>query len=137
MLFRSSLLLCLSVGSLGLLACGDGPSRGQEEVKTPPPSPVSDAAVEAANVKFKTLCITCHGAGGKGDGVAAANLNPKPRDYTNAEWQDSVTDEYLASIIVGGGPSVGKSVLMPPNPDLKDKPDVVKALVQKVRGFRK
>jgi len=136
MLFRPSLLLCLAAGTLsvGLLACGDGPSRGQDEVKTPP---LSDAAVEAANVKFKTLCITCHGAGGKGDGVAAANLNPKPRDYTNGEWQDSVTDEYLATIIVGGGPSVGKSVLMPPNPDLKDKPDVVNALVQKVRAFRK
>ncbi len=136
MLFRSSLLLCLYVGSFGLLACGDGPSRGQERVKTPPPSPVSDAVTEAANVKFKTLCITCHGAGGKGDGVAAANLNPKPRDYTNAEWQDSVTDEYLASIIVGGGPSVGKSVLMPPSPDLKGKPSVVDALVQKIRSFK-
>jgi mono/diheme cytochrome c family protein len=132
MLSRPALLLCLAAGTLsvGLLACGDGPSRGQDEVKTPP---LSDAAVEAANVKFKTLCITCHGADGKG----VLHIIPKPRDYTNAEWQDSVTDEYLATIIVGGGPSVGKSVLMPPNPDLKDKPDVVNALVQKVRAFRK
>jgi mono/diheme cytochrome c family protein len=32
---------------------------------------------------FNTTCVSCHGADGKGDGVAGASLNPKPRNFTN------------------------------------------------------
>jgi hypothetical protein len=38
-------------------------------------------------------------------------------------------------VIIEGGAAVGKSPLMTPNADLKDKPDVVAALVKKVRSF--
>ncbi len=31
---------------------------------------------------FKMDCAPCHGVDGKGDGPAAASLNPKPRDYS-------------------------------------------------------
>lgn len=64
-------------------------------------------------------------------------MDPKPRDYTDAEWQASVTDEELKKVILGGGMAVGKSPLMPGNPDLKNKPELVDALVKKVRGFQK
>jgi mono/diheme cytochrome c family protein len=84
---------------------------------------------------FSSRCATCHGAGGRGDGAAAANLNPKPRDYSNASWQKSVTDEQLRAIIVNGGFAVGKSPLMPPNPDLEARTDVVEGLVGIVRSF--
>lgn len=84
---------------------------------------------------FEQRCATCHGATGHGDGAAAANLNPKPRDYSNAAWQKSVTDDQLRAIIVNGGFAVGKSPLMPPNPDLDGKPDVVEGLVGIVRSF--
>jgi mono/diheme cytochrome c family protein len=94
------------------------------------------SAAAAAEQVFTSLCATCHGAGGHGDGALAASLNPKPRDYSDATWQASVTDEHIAKVIVGGGLAVGKSPLMPPNPDLANKPDVVQALVAKVRGFR-
>lgn len=94
----------------------------------------ADDAAEAKSI-YDSRCVTCHGAGGKGDGAAAAALNPKPRDLTSAEWQNSVTDEHIEKIIVGGGPSVGKSPLMPPNPDLTDKPGVVQELRKIVRGF--
>lgn len=79
--------------------------------------------------------MVCHGQSGKGDGVGAAALNPKPRDYTNAEWQKSVTDEDIAKIIVQGGAAVGKSPNMPSNPDLASKPQVVQGLVKVVRSF--
>ena len=36
-----------------------------------------------------------------------------------------------------GGQSVGLSPMMAPNPDLKDKPEVVKGLVQLVREMGK
>jgi len=38
---------------------------------------------------FAAQCVTCHGAGGAGNGVAAAGLNPKPRNFTAAEgWKN-------------------------------------------------
>jgi hypothetical protein len=62
-------------------------------------------------------------------------MNPKPRSFGDAEWQKSVTDAQIEQAILGGGPAIGKSPLMPPNPDLSAKADVVKALRAMVRGF--
>ena len=86
-----------------------------------------DARAEAKEI-FKTRCATCHGATGTGDGAAAAALNPKPRNYHDGAWQKSVTDEQIEKTIVQGGAAVGKSPLMPPNPDLADKPKTVAGL---------
>ena len=93
------------------------------------------AATEEAEKIFNTRCVLCHGAGGKGDGQAAAALNPKPRNYTDKAWQATVGDEEIEKAILGGGTAVGKSNLMPPNPDLATKPDVIRALRAKVRSF--
>jgi mono/diheme cytochrome c family protein len=93
-----------------------------------------EIAAEAKTI-YDARCALCHGASGKGDGVAAAGLAPQPRDLTSAEWQTSVTDEYVETIIKFGGSAVGKSAVMPPNPDLQAKDDVVKGLRALVRGF--
>ncbi len=90
-------------------------------------APAADPEAEAAEI-FKTRCSTCHGLEGKGDGAAAAALNPKPRTFSDKEWQKTVTDEHIEKIIVAGGAAVGKSALMPPNPDLAEKKEVVAAL---------
>ncbi len=97
----------------------------------PPKSPA-----EEARARFDTLCVTCHGAKGDGQGVAAAGLTVKPRDFHDEKFQAGATDEDLAMAIVGGGTAVGKSPLMPPNPDLAAKPEVVGELVKIVRSFR-
>lgn len=104
--------------------------KGAPSLTTPAPSPPPTAE----NI-FATRCATCHGTDGKGDGPASAALNPKPRNYTDAEWQKSVTDEQIKKTIVGGGAAVGKSPLMVPNPDLANQPAVVDGLVHIVRGF--
>ncbi|HTL33420.1 MAG TPA: cytochrome c [Kofleriaceae bacterium] len=95
------------------------------------------APAEEARKKFDTLCQMCHGPDGMGNGPAAANLNPKPRNYTDPAWQASVTDDELRKTIVLGGQATGKSASMPGNPDLKDKPEVVDELVKIVRGFKR
>lgn len=116
----------------------------KEEPKAPPPAPAATPAPVTATPPaepltaesvFKTRCATCHGEGGHGDGPAAVALNPKPRNYTDPEWQKTVTDDQLKKTIVGGGAAVGKSPLMVPNPDLADKPEVVDGLVKIIRGF--
>ncbi len=63
---------------------------------------------------FDQMCGSCHGASGKGDGAAAAALNPKPRDLTDKKYVSGLNDDYLTKLIKGGGAAVGKSPLMPP-----------------------
>jgi cytochrome c553 len=61
---------------------------------------------------FKTMCASCHGEKGKGDGAAAAALNPKPANFTDPVRAASVTDEYVYKMIKDGGAANGKSPLM-------------------------
>jgi mono/diheme cytochrome c family protein len=108
---------------------------------TPAPAPAEPAATAApisddARNLFKTRCAICHGETGKGDGLGAASLNPKPRNYSDAAWQASVTDETLKKVIVEGGPAIGLSPLMVHNPDLASRPEMVDDLVRIIRSFK-
>ena len=62
---------------------------------------------------YKSYCATCHGDTGKGDGIAAAALDPKPRDLSNAEYVSGLTDEHIKKVVTEGGTSVGMSAAMP------------------------
>ena len=88
-----------------------------------------------AQTKWNSLCVTCHGKNGLGDGPAGKNLDPKPRSFASADWQKSVTDESIVAIIVKGSKGVGKSDGMPPNPELEGKKDDLDSLVRKVRSL--
>ena len=59
-------------------------------------------------------CAGCHGPTGKGDGPAAAAINPKPTDFTNKAYMAGLKDQYLFDLIQKGGAAVGKSPLIPP-----------------------
>jgi mono/diheme cytochrome c family protein len=92
--------------------------------------------VRAAEV-YAQRCALCHGPHGQGNGVAAQNLKPQPRNLQEAGWQDGSTDADIRAIILKGGAGVGKSMMMPANPDLAMAPATVEGLVHVVRGFRK
>ena len=62
---------------------------------------------------YVATCASCHGDTGKGDGVASAALDPKPRDLSSAEYVSTLSDEHLFKVINDGGAAVGKSALMP------------------------
>ena len=47
--------------------------------------------------------MSCHGAKGKGDGAAAAALNPKPADWTSKQVQDESDGEIFWKISTGRG----------------------------------
>jgi len=133
--FRSALL----AAPLMLVFCNE--NKAENKASAPSASapasaaPSAPAPASAAKDIARVRCAMCHGESGQGNGPSAATLNPKPRDWTNKEWQKSTSDADIRSVIVGGGGSVGKSLLMPPNPDLKDKPAVVDELVKIVRGY--
>jgi mono/diheme cytochrome c family protein len=52
---------------------------------------------------FKLNCVSCHGPGGRGDGAAAAQLNPKPADLTSPTTQVK-DDAVLLEVIKFGRP---------------------------------
>jgi mono/diheme cytochrome c family protein len=92
---------------------------------------------EKAQQMFMTVCATCHGADGSGNGPAAETLNPKPRNYTDPAWQAGVTDDEIRKTILLGGAGVGKSATMPGNPHLKEDAETLDGLVRIIRGFGK
>jgi cytochrome c553 len=132
--------LSLIVVTLALAAgCGKKSQAPQPEpaAEAPVAAVATASPVEEAHTTFKTLCAVCHGESGLGNGPGAAALNPKPRNYTDKAWQASVTDEQIKQTILMGGAAVGKSPVMPAQPQLKEKPEVVAALVEIIRTFGK
>jgi len=89
----------------------------------------------AAREIWTSRCTPCHGATGGGDGPGALILEVSPRVLSDSAWQANVSDERIAAVIVGGGPAVGLQRAMPANADLEDKPRVLQALVEHVRGL--
>lgn len=121
---RFSRVVCALAVVVALSACGgnSGPT-------------VAPADQAEADQIFATRCSTCHGAQGRGDGPGSAGLNPHPRNFTDHDWQGTVSDDHIAQIIQYGGPAVGRSPAMPANPDLQAKPGVVAGLVHHVRSL--
>jgi cytochrome c553 len=92
---------------------------------------------ERARAMFESICATCHGLSGQGNGQAASSLPVKPRNYTDAAWQASVTDDQIKQIIINGGQAMGKSPLMPANPELAKDPEKLDGLLKIIRAFGK
>lgn len=83
----------------------NSPLRAQTKEAKKQPS-----GIEEGKTKFKQLCVSCHGASGKGDGVAAAAFPTRPKDLT----QTKLTTAELKKVIQKGGAAAGLSPLMPP-----------------------
>jgi mono/diheme cytochrome c family protein len=45
------------------------------------------SAVSEGRKAYVQLCIVCHGEKGKGDGIAALSLDPKPGNFTSSKVQ--------------------------------------------------
>lgn len=114
------------------LACSKEPvpSGGQG------PSVSAAAITPAIRETFKSTCAPCHGESGRGDGPGSVALDPKPRNYTDKEWQNKVSDADIKKVILYGGAAVAKSPVMPSSPQL-DKPETLDGLVALIRGFGK
>ena len=88
---------------IGVLAAGAAVAGDKFELK-------GDAAKGEAT--YKTMCVSCHGEKGDGNGPAGAALTPKPTNFTDAANADRLTEEYTYKVVKEGGTAVGKSPLM-------------------------
>lgn len=132
--------LLVALATIAAIACSKTESQptgngGNDNGGSTGTTAVAKVDTKAAKEFFDSRCGVCHGTNGKGDGPGAAALNPKPRNYTDKQWQASVTDEQIKKTILYGGAAVGKSPNMPASPDLDSKPELVDGLVKIVRQF--
>jgi mono/diheme cytochrome c family protein len=107
----------------------------ERQERTPPGAPGGAPELKEARSVFASRCAICHGDRGEGDGPAAAGLKPQPANFRDPSWQAQVTDEHIEQVIALGGAAVGKSPVMPPNPDLARRPVVsqLRALIRTMR----
>lgn len=104
-------LLVLAVTSFALsVGCGgkaqdssSNPASSTENVAQPADTaaaPIDEVAL--GNKVYADRCALCHGPEGKGDGPAAAGLNPKPRNHTDGAYMSTRTDADLMQVITNG-----------------------------------
>lgn len=62
---------------------------------------------------YLDYCSVCHGESGDGLGFNAYTLETKPRNFSDAEYMNELSDARLSETISEGGRGVNKSVLMP------------------------
>ncbi len=118
-------ILKLGIGLLFFVSCRQSQNIRQEQ--TTPADTLISAQVESKKINLLDLsysqrkgkllydkyCAVCHGLEGKGDGFNAYNLDPKPKDFNDADYLESITDAWLVEVITQGGRGVKRSVLMP------------------------
>jgi cytochrome c oxidase cbb3-type subunit 3 len=89
-------------------------------------------AQESAADNYKTYCVQCHGIKGNGMGVNIRDMAVQPRDHTDAKAMSARSDDTLFKAIKEGGPSIEKSILMPPWGDTFSDEEI-RELVQHLR----
>jgi mono/diheme cytochrome c family protein len=62
---------------------------------------------------FTANCQMCHGPEGKGDGPAAAGLNPKPANFSDPARVKEFSEPRQVRVVTNGGASEKLSPLMP------------------------
>ena len=67
------------------------------------PLPADATTVAQGKKVAEVNCVSCHGAKGKGDGAAAAALNPKPADWTSKKVQAESDGEIFWKLSTGRG----------------------------------
>ncbi len=73
------------------------------------------APAEETEALFKFYCAQCHGLEGKGDGPNIGKDFPvSPRNFTNADEMNKLTDADIKNVVLDGGPAASKSPMMPP-----------------------
>ena len=71
------------------------------------PLTVNPSGLAAAQTMYIANCGPCHGDKGRGDGPAAAGLNPRPADHTSAAVQSETDGSLFWKLSEGRNPMPG------------------------------
>ena len=83
-------------------ATGSTATATPAESSTTPVPPAGEVSLALGEKVFKQRCVLCHGPDGHGNGTAAAALKPHPRNFHDAAYMKSRTDEQLLLTIHNG-----------------------------------
>lgn len=122
--------------SFFIFSCSSEKKEAKNPLLEKPSYDVEVTAENAAAGKsiYLVNCAPCHGNEGKGDGPAAATLNPKPRNHTDGSYMNKLENERIFKVIKQGGGAYGYPS-MPANPQLKD--EEIKHLIAFLRSIAK
>jgi mono/diheme cytochrome c family protein len=110
----ATLLALASLGNALIAGCGGGGKtdttgggNADTSMRSTSTSPSQTAGTTTAGGDlgaqiYAQRCVLCHGPEGKGDGAAAAGLNPKPRNHTDGSYMNAQTDQQLTEVIKNG-----------------------------------
>jgi mono/diheme cytochrome c family protein len=105
-------------------------AAGQQAPQSPGPKAAAAAGSKAPDMVLEETwaqqCAACHGPMGHGDGPTGPMVHA--RDLTLAEWQSSVTDEQIATVIMDGKGKMPSFASLPPK--------VIMGLVARIRASR-
>jgi mono/diheme cytochrome c family protein len=76
--------------------------KGADTLKNPYRNNIASTA--KGKILFEKTCVPCHGAKGKGDGVAGIALNPRPQDLTSELVQKQTDGAIFWKINTGKPP---------------------------------
>lgn len=125
---KSKTILAVLATSVVFVACG-GSEKSASPGGAPAPAPATQATVAAAPAAsidlskgkeiYASTCAACHGASGKGDGPGAANLNPRPRDFSDKDYMARLNDTDIRNTVKYGGAIKGMPQ-MPSHPQFSE-----------------
>jgi mono/diheme cytochrome c family protein len=108
-----AILVCLfwlpAIGAEG--AGGDGQVVALDSNNCAPEGDIRGDA-EAGSALHVEHCAECHGFDGKAE-VIVMHMDEPPRDQTDAEYMNTLSDLFLYLAICKGGEAVGRSLVMP------------------------
>lgn len=77
-------------------------------------STASAANLAEAKQNYDTVCATCHGTNGEGDGPGAATLSTPPRKFADCAVMSKISDQTMMDVIKNGGTAAHLSPEMQP-----------------------
>jgi high-affinity iron transporter len=120
-------LIALGVGLFALIGVANN-LVPKPAVDGPSGAPLGAAVQTDPAENYAKHCVMCHGPEGKGDGPAAAAMDPSPTDLTDAEKMGALSDEALLEALSNGkGSMPGYASML--------KAEELKALAEYVRSM--
>src|SRR5262245_35848819 len=78
-----------------------------EAAKQKNPVAADATSIAAGKQVYEKNCANCHGKTGAGDGSMGAELNPKPSNFTDADWKHGASDGEIFTVVKDGVKGTG------------------------------